>query len=363
MCLCQQCVPLLSCGVRKRYLQSSSNHTNNNNNKDNTKLKVMFFGTDGFALETLRRLHDREKLNVISHLEVCCINNSGTAVNKFAEKNGLKMHLYPPAIDPGQFDLGVVASFGKLISSSVISKFERGMINVHGSLLPKLRGAAPIVYAIKQGLTETGITIMKVKPKKFDVGEILAQEKVVIPPDILRKDLTHQMALVGSSLLCEVLVNLDAYEAGAVTQDNTEATLAPVVRKSIAMVDFRTQSAHDVYNLWRSIEDLMKLRCRWKPTNTSIRFSLVHSPLTIQHLKLDNENSDSKLPGHAVWIKSGKHENFLCIKCREGWIAVDEITYGNRKIMSAQDFANGFMKKGGSSNQTELMFVKDETES
>jgi len=367
---------ICQCIVSRRNFQSSnptnfnSNHIRNNTTKESehtnykeTKLKVMFFGTDDFALESLQKLHNREKLKVINHLEVCCIRNSGTSVYKYAEKNGIKTHLYPPKIDTGQFDLGVVASFGKLISSSVISKFPRGMINVHGSLLPKLRGAAPIVHAIKQGMPETGITIMKIKPKKFDVGEMLAQERVPIPPDMTRKILTHQMATVGSKLLCEVLDNLDNYEAGAITQDNSEATLAPAITKSIALIDFRVQSAYEVYNLWRSIEDLMKLRCKWKPTDTSIRFGCVHPPQRILHLKLASEYADSE-PGFAVWVKSGKEGNFLCIKCRDGWIAVDKITYPNRKAMSAHDFANGFMKKSGKSNsQTHFMFIKDETES
>jgi len=366
MCVCQ-------CIVNPRNFQSSTNlesnppsHKNTTNKSEDTnfketKLKVMFFGTDDFALETLQKLHTREKLNVINHLEVCCISNSGTSVYKYAQKNGIKTHLYPPKIDTGQFDVGVVASFGKLISSSVISKFSRGMINVHGSLLPKLRGAAPIVHAIKQGMTETGVTIMRIKPKKFDVGEMLAQERIAIGPDITRKVLTRQMASIGSTLLCSVLDDLDNYSAAATTQDNSEATLAPAINKSIAIIDFKLQSALEIYNLWRSIEDLMKLRCRWKLTNTSIRFGCVYSPERILHLKhkLASEYPNSE-PGSAVWIKSGKQGSFLCIKCSEGWIAVDKI-YGTKKAMSANDFANGFMKNAGESN-SELMFIKDETE-
>jgi len=358
---------IYQCILTSRNLQSTSSSHNNNNNTNQTqktnfketKLKVMFFGTDDFALETLKKLHTREKLNVIRDLEVCCISNSGTSVYKYAVKNGIKTHLYPPQIDTGQFDLGVVASFGKLISSSVISKFSRGMINVHGSLLPKLRGAAPIVHAIKQGMSETGVTIMKIKPKKFDVGEMLAQERIPIGPDMTRKVLTNQMATVGSELLCDVLEDLDKYEAAAIIQDNSEATLAPAINKSIAAIDFNTQSASDIYNLWRSIEDLMKLRCRWKPTNTSIRFGCVYSPERILHLqqKLASEYPNSE-PGCAVWMKYGKQGNFLCIKCCEGWIAIDKIIYGTKKTMSANDFANGFMKNN---SQTESMFIKDET--
>jgi len=358
----QQCVTILY--LKRNLFSTNIKSQSETKLKDSNKinLKVMFFGTDGFALETLKRLHEREKLQIISNLEVCCISNSGSAVNKYAAKNGLKQHLYPPAIEPGQFDLGVVASFGKLISSSVISKFDRGMINVHGSMLPKLRGAAPVVYALKQGLTETGITIMKIKPKKFDTGEILAQERVSIPPDIFRKELTHKMAVVGGDLLCNVLENLDAYEASAIVQDNSEATFAPVIDKSIALLDFNQQSAYEVYNLWRSIEDLMKLRCRWKPSNKSIRIGLVHSPTLIQNIQFLSESSDTVLPGQAVWLKPGKSDSLLCIKCREGWIPVDKINYDNRKTMSAHNFGNGFMNKSANTIQKDFMFIKDETE-
>eukprot|EP00088_Acartia_fossae_P071475 TRINITY_DN980_c0_g1_i4.p1 TRINITY_DN980_c0_g1~~TRINITY_DN980_c0_g1_i4.p1 ORF type:complete len:375 (-),score=51.36 TRINITY_DN980_c0_g1_i4:158-1282(-) len=357
MCFCQ----VIRAGSTDKQFSSQTKPTSETVKE--TNLKIMFFGTDNFALETLRKLHERQRLKVINHLEVCCISDSGTPVCKYAKENGLKMHLYPPPIDSGQFDLGVVASFGKLISSSVISKFKYGMINVHGSLLPKLRGAAPIIYAIKQGLPETGITIMKIKPKKFDVGEMLAQERIEIPRDMLRSDLTHKMAILGSDLVCQVVENLEAYEKTATVQDNSEATLAPVVNKSIAFIDFHKQSNYEIYNLWRSVHDIVKLRCKWGPTNTVTRFKVVHPPWHIEHLQLDS----TKLPGETVFLKVNKKQNFLCIKCRDGWIAVDEIMYGKRKVMSSRDFANGFLRidktkplPPSENNNSIAMFVKDE---
>jgi len=343
MCLFE-CSTIPNRNLNSKYSQSVTNHE--------TRYRVMFFGTDDFALETLRKLDLKKKENCISHLEVCCISTSGSLVSKYAEKNGLKLHLYPPDIDPGEFDLGVVASFGKLISSSVITKFKHGMINVHGSILPKLRGAAPIVHAIRTGMKETGITIMKIKPKKFDVGEMLAQERVQIPPDLLRKELTRNMAVVGANLLWQVVDNLHEYEGNAIKQDDTEATTAPAIDKSIAVIDFNLQTNYEIYNLWRSIHDITKLKTKWKPTLTSVRFDLVHPPWLLESLDLDVSHPQSA-PGFCVFSYKRK---LLCIKCEQGWIAVDRIYYGKKKAMTPSDFNNGFLKKCD-----DPLFVKDDS--
>ena len=120
----------------------------------------MFFGTDDFAVESLARLHQEFHvgggLGCVSGLELTCLpmRSLVTAVAKFGWANNLKMHTWPPDIDlikQQQFDLGVVASFGKLVPRHIIESFPLGMINVHGSLLPRYRGAAPVIHAIKNG--------------------------------------------------------------------------------------------------------------------------------------------------------------------------------------------------------------------
>jgi len=304
----------------------------------------MFFGTDEFALETLKKLHEREKTCSIERLDVCCnkMKHLVPAVTKYSEVNNLNFHIWPPNIQQDEFDLGVVASFGHLIPSKVISKFPLGMINVHGSLLPKLRGAAPIIYALKDGYTTTGITIMKIKPKKFDVGDILATSELQILPDDTRPQLTHKMAVLGANLLGDVLDDLDRYTTLAVPQSEEGATYAPVVNKSSAFIDFNTQSDVEVYNLWRGVGDLMKLRTSWKSTNTTTRFGVVLPPSVLADLGLDQAYPQA-VPGQAVYLKPTKKRNYLCIKCREGWVAVHDIFYGTKKVMQPRDFYNGFL--------------------
>merc|ERR1711953_1599013 len=195
--------PLVGHSARKCHHISSEN---------SGKLKIMFFGTDDFAVQSLARLHQECEggAGCVSGLELTCLpmRSLVAAVTKFGSANNLKIHTWPPDIDlikQQQFDLGVVASFGKLLPRNIIESFPLGMINVHGSLLPRWRGAAPVVHAIAAGDTVTGVTIMRVKPKKFDIGEVLARKEVQLDPDIVRRDLTAQLSESGSGLLMDVL--------------------------------------------------------------------------------------------------------------------------------------------------------------
>jgi len=308
------------------------------------RFKIMFFGTDEFALESLRKLHNRKESDLIENLEVCSSKKKHLVpiVEKYAEDNKLKFHSWPPNIAPGQFDIGVVASFGHLIPSNIINKFPLGILNVHGSLLPKLRGAAPIIHALREGLTETGVTIMKIKPKKFDIGEILAATQITIGEDETRPQLTNRMAVIGSELLIQVLDNFALYSQNASVQSDDEATLAPLVNKSIAFIDFNTQSCQQVYNLWRAVGDLYKMRTRWKPTNTTTRFAGVLPPHAVKHLQLDRIFPGA-VAGQCVYVKQDRKRHFLCIRCYDGWIGVTDVYHGRNKVMRPNDFANGFL--------------------
>merc|ERR1712088_1040325 len=208
--------------------------------KEITRMKVMFFGTDDFAVKSLVRLHKE-----VSSGEGCLRELAVTvlpmksltpAVTEYARQHGLDLYYWPP--DPGligreNFDLGVVASFGRLLPASLISAFPLGMINVHGSLLPRWRGAAPVVHAIATGDATTGVTIMRVKPKRFDVGEVLARKEVQLGPDILRRELTAHLAESGSNLLMKVLRDFAKYSAEAQSQSSEGVSHAPLVNRSM----------------------------------------------------------------------------------------------------------------------------------
>ena len=319
--------------------------------KKTTRMKVMFFGTDDFAVKSLVRLHKEvsSEEGCLRGLAVTVLQMKSLtpAVTKYASQHGLDLYHWPP--DPGLigkegFDLGVVASFGRLLPASLISAFPLGMINVHGSLLPRWRGAAPVVHAIMRGDPVTGVTIMRVKPKRFDVGEVLARKEVQLGPDILRRDLTAQLAESGSGLLMDVLRDFTKYSAEALPQVSDGVTNAPLVSRTMAQVDFEAMDAKQVYDLWRAVGDLSKLQTIYSETKTEVRLAICYPPSTTASTNQLNQNAK---PGNLQFLKLGKKKKYLCVKCREGWAAFSGIYLGQRKEMNPTDFYNGYLSKPG----------------
>lgn len=267
------------------------------------------------------------------------------AVSKFAEENNLNVHLWPPDTDliRKHFDLGVVASFGKLIPGRVIESFPEGMINVHGSLLPRWRGAAPVIHALKNGDTKTGVTIMRVKPHKFDMGEMLASAETNIDEDIIRPDLTCRLAKLGANLLVDVLRDFHTINKEAIKQDDSLMTLAPLVDKNVAVIDWAALTCTQVYNLWRAVGDLVKLRTRYQETGHTVMVATVLHPKLLDGAALD----PGAEPGTLVFIRRSKRDKFVCVKCAEGWVAVSDIYYHNKKVMKPIDFYNGLLSRPG----------------
>ena len=310
----------------------------------------MFFGTDQFAVESLSKINEefRSSSGCVSRLEVTCLNTKSLvpAVTRFADENDLSVHLWPPDTEyvKKNFDLGVVASFGKLIPSRIIESFPAGMINVHGSLLPRWRGAAPVIHAIMNGDKKTGITIMKVKAGKFDVGEMLAKAETEIEDDITRPELTLRLGKMGADLLVEVLRDFEKINREAIEQDEYEMTLAPLIDKNIAVINWTSMTNLQVYNLWRAVGDLTKLRTVFQETGHPVMIATVLSPRELDGADLIT----SAEPGSLTFIRRGKQKRYVCVKCSEGWVAVSDIYYHNKKVMRPIDFYNGWLSKSGS---------------
>jgi len=321
------------------------------------KLKIMFFGTDDFALQSLARLHtDYLGGGCVRGLEVTCLSMKTLvpAVAKYAKENDIKMHSWPPdigLIEQERFDLGVVASFGQLIPAKVINSFPLGMVNVHGSLLPKWRGAAPVIHALANGDKTTGVTIMRVRPKRFDVGEVFALKEVEIGENVRRPELTAQLARVGAELLADVLKDFETFNRLARQQGDEGVSKAPLVGKEVAFIDWEVMTNFEVYNLWRAVGDLMKLRTKYSETGLSVRIGTVLHPSVLEGADLDA----MEVPGVVRYVRRGKKSKYVCVKCRDGWVAISDIFYHNKKVMSPTDFYNGLLSKPGNH-----MLVRDE---
>jgi methionyl-tRNA formyltransferase len=139
-------------------------------------------------------------------------------------------------------DLIAVAAFGRILPPAILSLPPKGCINVHGSLLPKYRGAGPIQWAIINGETETGITTM-LMDEGMDTGAMLLQEKIRIEPDDTAGSLSPRLALLGGRLLVETLKLLKAGTLVPQVQDHAQATMAPLLKKEDGVIDWRLPAA------------------------------------------------------------------------------------------------------------------------
>ncbi|KAL5016378.1 hypothetical protein ScPMuIL_005967 [Solemya velum] len=148
--------------------------------------RLLFFGTDDFAVATLKALNENRMephLRVVDTVDV--VSNKGkTAVRKYANEAGLAVHDWPIPTWQDQYDAGILVSFGHLIPERIIHMFPYGILNVHPSLLPRWRGASPIIHTILSGDVVTGISLMEIRPKHFDIGPLLMQKEIPVPNDV-----------------------------------------------------------------------------------------------------------------------------------------------------------------------------------
>uniref|UniRef100_A0A670ZJ00 methionyl-tRNA formyltransferase n=1 Tax=Pseudonaja textilis TaxID=8673 RepID=A0A670ZJ00_PSETE len=165
--------------------------------------RILFFGTDRFSAEILRALQAARPDRIVDHLEVVTLPPSHSKVlpvKKYAEQLQLPLHIWPDVGAWENFDVGVVASFGRLLSEDLIRKFPYGVLNVHPSYLPRWRGPAPIIHTVLHGDTVTGVTIMQIRPKRFDVGPIIKQEEFAVPPRCSAKELEPLLSKEGANM-------------------------------------------------------------------------------------------------------------------------------------------------------------------
>jgi methionyl-tRNA formyltransferase len=227
-------------------------------------LSIVFFGTPAFASPTLQALLES------SHRVVGVVSQPdrprgrgqkpGIApVKELALGAGLPV-LQPERLKDRAFldaftalgaDLGVVAAYGRIIPEVVINTPRLGLINVHGSLLPRYRGAAPIQRAVMAGDPETGITIMRIV-KELDAGAMFAKAVRPIPLEATSGDMERELAAVGARLLVEVVDSIAAGTAREEQQDDGQATYAPKITREESPIDW-TRSAAAIHNQVRGL--------------------------------------------------------------------------------------------------------------
>ncbi|XP_026467421.1 methionyl-tRNA formyltransferase, mitochondrial-like [Ctenocephalides felis] len=275
-------------------------------------------------------------------------HSKGNKVIEFGKQNNLKIHSWPVTVPSHEeFDLGIVVSFGHLIPKHIINYFPYGMLNVHASLLPRWRGAAPIIHAILNGDKETGVTIMQIKPNHFDIGEVILQKSVPIEANILMPDLKNTLANEGAHLLIQCLKDLPRNLSNAKSQSNDDVTYAPKVNPSLANINWNNQTAEQIYNLHRAVYNLYALTTNWQGVSIKLFGCNIcnHTDFVIKNIQKSGNDKSSIVPspGYVTYNKSDK---MLYVMCKDSsYVTFDSVRLLNKKTITAQDFNNGFMKK------------------
>lgn len=292
---------------------------------------VLFFGTDGYAVACLRKLHEESlSVNSLEIVSLPKIGKSKSAVDLYAYRNNLPLHNWGKLPGLKAYDLGVVVSFGRMIPKKVIESFPLGMLNVHGSLLPAYRGAAPISRAIEAGDISTGVTVVKIEPHRFDIGNILAlSDPITITDDVTSRELNTSLADVGADLLVETLTHLPNKLRGSTPQDGSTGSKAPKITLDDTYIDFNQLTSVQVWNKYRAYGFTKKFSLRCSLDGQMVRLKEFVKPDS-------NDMFPNDEPGLVRYHKKSKS---LLISCKQGVIACTKLTLTGP--ITPLDFNNG----------------------
>ena len=229
-------------------------------------MRLVFCGTPPFALPTLKqllaaghtielvitqpdRVRGRDQHPSPPPIKVLAQEAGLPVVQPERIRNNSDLRARLESINP---DAIIVVAYGRIIPEWMLNLPRLGNINLHASLLPKYRGAAPIQWAVANGETVTGATTMRID-QGLDTGDMLLQRSLSIEPTQTAEQLFPLLAESGAGLMRETLEGLEAGTIQPIPQDNAEASLAPILQREDALVDF-TRSAAAIYNRWRGFQ-------------------------------------------------------------------------------------------------------------
>lgn len=299
-------------------------------------MKVIFLGTPEFGVNVLKAIvNSTHKVVGV----VCQPDKQSGRGHKFvappvkvlATELGLPVFQFDKISREGvqtlknlNADIMVTAAYGQILSQEVIDVCKQGIINVHGSLLPKYRGATPIQTSIINGDKMTGVTIMKTEAG-IDTGDMLILRECEILPDDTYGTLNEKLSILGANLCVKALDLIESGKAEFTPQDHTKATHTKMIKKEHTLIDFN-KSADEIVNLVRGL-----------------------NPNPIAYFVLNGENYKVFKAKAVEYTGEEKYGTVLCasskqgfiIKCAGGAVAIEEMTAPNSKRMLAKSYLNG----------------------
>lgn len=301
-------------------------------------MKILFWGTPAFALPALRAIlgEGHDVVGVVTQPDRPAGRGRELAsppVKKLAMEEGLPV-LQPerpvgePFLDELRKlgpDVSVVIAYGQILREEVLTLPPRGSINLHASLLPALRGAAPIQYAIANGDERTGVTVMRMVAK-MDAGPILLQVAEPIAPDETATDLTARLSEIGAEALVEALALLEAGVLTEIPQDDAFATFAPRIRREDARVDW-SRPAHEIACRIRAFDAVPGAWTTLDGVDLKV----------FRPLAVDDDGPGVTRPGTVLDVSESDVSEGMRVACGTGTISIREVQpMGRRRMTTAQ---------------------------
>ena len=305
-------------------------------------MKIVFMGTPDFAKESLEDVYNagHEILGVVTNIDKPKgrgMKLVASPVKEYAISKNLKIYQPEKVRNNTEFieeikllqpDVICVVAYGKILPKEILEIPKLGCINVHGSLLPKYRGAAPIQWAVINGEKVTGITTMYMDVG-MDTGDMILKEEVEIGEDETTGELWDRLSKIGARLLVETLDQIRKGIAPRIPQ-GTDFTMAPMLDKEMSKIDWNDKSAQEIKNLVRGLNPIMGTFSFLD--GKKIKFWKVE---VVQDANLNRSNLEN-----GTVIKADSKDG-LYIKAKDGIIKVLEIQGENAKKMNIQDFLRG----------------------
>lgn len=312
-------------------------------------MRILFMGTPDFAATILDRLikEEHEIIGVVTQPDKQKGRGkevSYSAVKELALSHNLPVY-QPLKVREPEFleklnemapEVIIVAAFGQILPKALLEIPQFGCINVHGSLLPKYRGAAPIQYSILEGEKETGITIMYMDVG-IDTGDMILQEKLAIDEEETGGSLFDKMAELGAELLVKALISIKDGSAVRTPQNNKEATYVKIIDKQMGRIDF-TQSATKIERMIRGLNP-------WPSAYTMLEGKTLKVWLAKVESFEDNEElkDKTKKPGEIIEIR----KDAFVVRAGDGLLVIKELQLEGKKRMTAEAFLRGYQLKAG----------------
>jgi methionyl-tRNA formyltransferase len=306
-----------------------------------SSLNLAFCGTPAFAVPTLVRLvesgfsvrlvvtqPDRPKgrgLELVSSpVKQSAVKLGLTIIQPETIKNNTDFRAQLSDLKP---DAIVIVGYGRIIPQWMLDLPPLGNINLHASLLPKYRGAAPIQWAIARGETVTGVTTMKIDAG-LDTGDILLQQEIPIAPDDTADSLAPRLAGIGADLTVTTLQGLQGGTIHSRKQDNAQATLAPILKKEDGRIDF-SRPAAEILNRLRGFQPWPGAYSRFRGKNLQV--------LQAAEISRALPSSELKVEGNRLLVGCGESSA----------IELLEVQLEGKRRSSAEDFIRGYRPEPG----------------